>query len=200
MKKGVGLRVGIGWEAGIRTQGSLTNGYAAARKTPKPDLLRPPQRDLNPCLPQPRRFGAALLPCNHKKARFFGDLGFTREEPAALVNALRALAVSGDVVRHSDSRHGRKLVVDGIQVLEERQAIVRTVWIVDAGQNVPKAGHGLSRWSIEDGGKPKNTRSSSPTFFTGERPSERPQSLRELGEQQHKADASKNQPSALCTR
>ena len=78
-------------------------------------------------------------PENGGKARFFGDLGFTREEPAALVNALRALAVSGDVVRHSESRHGRKFVVDGaMQALRGRRAIVRSIWIIDAGQDVPR--------------------------------------------------------------
>ncbi|MGH9239962.1 MAG: DUF6883 domain-containing protein [Vicinamibacterales bacterium] len=78
-------------------------------------------------------------PENGGKARFFGDLGFARAEPAALANALRALAVSGDVVRHSDSRHGRKFVVDGaIQGPHAREAIVRTVWIIDAELDVPR--------------------------------------------------------------
>ena len=78
-------------------------------------------------------------PENGGKARFFGDLGFTRENPAVLVNALRALAVSGDVVHHSDSRHGHKFVVDGaIEAPQGHHAIVRTIWIVDAGQDVPR--------------------------------------------------------------
>jgi len=78
-------------------------------------------------------------PDNGGKARFFGDIGFSRTDPAALSHALRALAVSGDVVSHHDSRHGRKFVVDGaIQAPRGRNPIVRTVWIIDAGQDVPR--------------------------------------------------------------
>ncbi len=78
-------------------------------------------------------------PDNGGKARFFGDIGFSRTDSTALSDALRALAVNGDVVSHTDSRHGRTFVVDGaIQAPRGRNPIVRTVWIVDAGQDVPR--------------------------------------------------------------
>jgi hypothetical protein len=78
-------------------------------------------------------------PDNGGKARFFSDLGFVRVDPAPLADALRGVAVAGDVVSHAESPHGLKFVVDGaIQSPRGRQATVRSVWIVDAGQDVPR--------------------------------------------------------------
>jgi hypothetical protein len=76
---------------------------------------------------------------NGGKARFFGELGFARTEPVTLADALRTVAVEGDVVRHAESPHGRKFVVDGsIQAPRGRAAMVRTIWIVDVGQDAPR--------------------------------------------------------------
>jgi hypothetical protein len=81
----------------------------------------------------------ASHPDNGGKARFFGELGFVRTEPVTLGEALRAVAVEGDVVRQAESPHGRKFVVDGaIQGPRGRTASVRTIWIVDVGQDAPR--------------------------------------------------------------
>ncbi len=78
-------------------------------------------------------------PDNGGKARFFTHLGFARSDPATLEAALRALAVAEDVGRQADSPHGRKFVIDGaIQGPNGRSAVVRTIWIIDAGQGVPR--------------------------------------------------------------
>lgn len=52
-------------------------------------------------------------PDNGGKAQFFGSLGFTRENPELLVDALRAVAQTGEVVAMDESTHGEKYVVDG---------------------------------------------------------------------------------------
>ena len=78
----------------------------------------------------------ASHPDNGGKATFFGGLGFTRAEPGALVEALRGVAVGGDVIARAESQHGLKFVVDGtIRSPSGRQPTVRTVWIIDAGQD-----------------------------------------------------------------
>jgi hypothetical protein len=47
------------------------------------------------------------------KARFFGRMGFRRDQWQALASALRGLAAQGTVTRSLESRHGRKYLVDG---------------------------------------------------------------------------------------
>jgi hypothetical protein len=81
----------------------------------------------------------ASHPDNGGKAQFFGSLGFAAGNPAALADALRAVAVVGDVVSQAESRHGLKFVVDGaIQAPTGRRPVVRTVWIVDAEEESPR--------------------------------------------------------------
>ena len=80
-------------------------------------------------------------PDNGGKVRFFESLGFTAEHPEVLAQALRAVAHSGDVVARVTSAHGEKCVVDGLLSSHtERQApaMVRTVWIIDHGLDVPR--------------------------------------------------------------
>ena len=80
----------------------------------------------------------ASHPDNGGKARFFGELGFARTEPATLADALLVVAGEGKMVRQAESPHGRKFVVDGaIQAPRGSTASVRTIWIVDVGQEAP---------------------------------------------------------------
>ncbi len=80
-------------------------------------------------------------PDNGGKARFFVSLGFSREDPEPLMKALRDLADQGDVVHSSKSVHGEKYVVDGTlsgHTQESRRPSVRTVWIIDRGETLPR--------------------------------------------------------------
>lgn len=78
-------------------------------------------------------------PDNGGKARFFCDLGFDQMDPAELATALRRVGVAGDVIHRAESPHGLKFVVDGtLQSPRGPRVTVRTVWIVDAGQSVPR--------------------------------------------------------------
>jgi hypothetical protein len=52
-------------------------------------------------------------PDNGGKARFFGLLGYSQEDPERLVKALRDVGEHGDVVSSAESVHGEKYVVDG---------------------------------------------------------------------------------------
>jgi hypothetical protein len=80
-------------------------------------------------------------PDNGGKARFFGFLGYSREDPEPLMQALRDIAKQGEVVSSSESVHGQKHVVDGQlsgHTEESRQWSIRTVWIVDLGEDAPR--------------------------------------------------------------
>ena len=80
-------------------------------------------------------------PDNGGKARFFMSLGFSREDPERLMRALREVAEHGDVAKSAESAHGEKYVVDGwlsAHTQESRQRSVRTVWIIDRGENAPR--------------------------------------------------------------
>ena len=73
------------------------------------------------------------------KARFFLAMGFTRENWGALAEALRRLASDAPVSNQVESRHGRKFVVDGpLDTPSGRVVTVGTVWIINAGEEVPR--------------------------------------------------------------
>lgn len=78
-------------------------------------------------------------PDNGGKAQFFEALGFALSDSAQLAAVLGGLAVTGDVAHHVESAHGAKFVVDGwIDSPVGKRRAVRTVWIVDKGQDVPR--------------------------------------------------------------
>ena len=78
-------------------------------------------------------------PDNGGKAAFFRALGYSVQSTASLRLALLELAREGNVVHHVESVHGRKYVVDGvIKAPAGKSAMVRTVWIVDTGDTVPR--------------------------------------------------------------
>ena len=78
-------------------------------------------------------------PDNGGKADFFAQFGFTTEDWITLAAALRLLAKQGDLSRSVESKHGTKYIVDGeLENPRGRQALVRTVWIVETGENIPR--------------------------------------------------------------
>jgi hypothetical protein len=65
-------------------------------------------------------------------------LGFSATEPAQLVAGLAGVA-NGEVVLGVESVHVVKYVVDGpLTSPTGKQAVVRTVWIIDRGEDVPR--------------------------------------------------------------
>ena len=78
-------------------------------------------------------------PDNGGKARFFLDLGFRRDEWEPLASALGKVAQSNPVSKSVASPHGRKYIIDGrIETPGGKTPLVRTVWIVDLGFDVPR--------------------------------------------------------------
>ncbi len=81
----------------------------------------------------------AAHPDNGGKAAFFIAIGFQRESWNALADALRELARTARISAEFDSAHGQKYIVDGrIQSPSGRSPVVRTIWIVDRGDDIPR--------------------------------------------------------------
>ena len=73
------------------------------------------------------------------KAVFFTAMGFQREAWEALAEALRQVARNSPVTKSMTSMHGQKYSVDGMVLTPSGQTVmVRTIWIVDKGENRPR--------------------------------------------------------------
>ena len=78
-------------------------------------------------------------PRGRSKARFFSAFGFRIERWRDLVDALRVHGAKHEVVETSKIDSGIKYIVDGIlETPDGRNPLVRTVWIVDVGDSVPR--------------------------------------------------------------
>ena len=80
-------------------------------------------------------------PDNGGKAQFFESLGFSVDVPELLIDALRSVAQTGEVVESVESSHGEKYVVDGpvsSHTESSHGRMVRTVWIIDRGLEAPR--------------------------------------------------------------
>lgn len=78
-------------------------------------------------------------PDNGGKADFFSQLGFSAENWIRFAAALRLLAIRCDVTNVVESKHGTKYIVDGeLENPRGRREQVRTVWIVDAVEPIPR--------------------------------------------------------------
>jgi hypothetical protein len=80
-------------------------------------------------------------PDNGGKAQFFESLGFSVDASELLIDALRAVAQTGEVLESVESPHGEKYVVDGpvsSQTESSFGRMVRTVWIIDRGLEAPR--------------------------------------------------------------
>ncbi len=73
------------------------------------------------------------------KAKFFRAVGFDETNVSILEQALLSIAHSEDVLEIETTWHGTKYVVDGsLETPFGDWAQVRTVWIVDRGQDRPR--------------------------------------------------------------
>ncbi|MYD49701.1 MAG: hypothetical protein F4W95_14665 [Chloroflexi bacterium] len=72
------------------------------------------------------------------KAKFFMEFGFHREEWQRLMNTLLVHGGNHDVTRVIETQHGTKFTVEGaIQTPDGRNPLVRTVWMIYHGSDVP---------------------------------------------------------------
>jgi hypothetical protein len=78
-------------------------------------------------------------PDNGGKAAFFIGLGFSRDDSDTFAGALRELALLAEVTENMESVHGKKYIVDGkLENPVGKAALVRTIWIIDAGTDFPR--------------------------------------------------------------
>ena len=78
-------------------------------------------------------------PDNGGKAQFFENLGFRRTQWQILATAFRTLALETHVVQSIKSLHGEKYVIVGIiEAPSGTSRKVKTIWIVDRGEDVAR--------------------------------------------------------------
>jgi uncharacterized protein DUF6883 len=78
-------------------------------------------------------------PDNGGKAEFFIGLGFSPDRWSALAHALVQLAEDSEIVASMESVHGIKYIVDGrLKLPSGKSSGVRTVWIIDKGDERPR--------------------------------------------------------------
>jgi len=78
-------------------------------------------------------------PIGRAKAAFFVAFGFTTQAWGSLVEALRQHANQHDVARVETSPFGTRYVIEGELISPDRRnPMVRTVWFIEAGSDVPR--------------------------------------------------------------
>ena len=78
-------------------------------------------------------------PVGKAKARFFHRFGYDESTIERLESDFINIAQSHDVTEVATTAHGTKYIMDGfLNTPIGRQVLVRTVWIVDAGQDRPR--------------------------------------------------------------
>ena len=80
-----------------------------------------------------------IHPVGRHKAVFFRQFGFAQIDPYRLAGALLSHAAENEAVEEQPSPFGRKFIVDGpLLTPDGRRPLVRTVWIIEAGDSVPR--------------------------------------------------------------
>lgn len=73
------------------------------------------------------------------KACFFLGLGFPMDQWEVLATALKNLVMNHSLTNELESPHGRKYIVEGaLKSPPGKSAWVRSVWIIDEGQDTPR--------------------------------------------------------------
>jgi len=78
-------------------------------------------------------------PVGKSKSRFFGNQGYSAQDPGTLEKGLMEIARGQDVVATVSSPHGVKHVVDGILSTPQGNRVpLRTVWVTETGRDYPR--------------------------------------------------------------
>lgn len=81
----------------------------------------------------------AAHPDNNGKAEFFQSFGFHLNDWETLAKAFHQAALDGDVIQHLETSHGVKYVLHAaMETPSSKLPLVRTVWIIDRGQDNPR--------------------------------------------------------------
>jgi len=91
----------------------------------------------------PEKLSGYLLSETHalgrEKARFFKSHGYNKGNVSLMEQGLLTLAREGTVLQEVVSAHGIKYVVQGSMITPQGRIIsVRTVWIVESGDESPR--------------------------------------------------------------
>ncbi len=82
---------------------------------------------------------SASHPVGKAKAGYFRGLGYSERNASQLKDDLAAIGITEKVTEVIDTPFGRKYVVDGVLTTPSGvKARVRTIWIVEAGEDVPR--------------------------------------------------------------
>lgn len=78
-------------------------------------------------------------PIGRWKAKFFRDIGFNETNIAVLERSLIEMAKTEEIAETATTLHGTKYVIEGsITAPSGNRVKLRTVWIVDKGQDMPR--------------------------------------------------------------
>ena len=78
-------------------------------------------------------------PDGRSKAEFFMRFGFRIEEWQEFAAALKSHAATNEVTRIVETAYGTRYSVDGeVETPDGRNPLIRTVWQVDSGHNIPR--------------------------------------------------------------
>lgn len=78
-------------------------------------------------------------PDGGSKAKFFKRFGFDRGEWELLADALRRHAEDHEVAKMVETGYGRRYIINGtIRTADGRNPVVRTVWVIDEGSELPR--------------------------------------------------------------
>jgi hypothetical protein len=91
----------------------------------------------------PRKVTSYLLDAMHPvggpKAAFFAGCGFRADDPAVLISALLEHGRAHEAIDLPSTVHGAKYAVVGmLRSPDSTNPTIRTIWIIDAGQAVPR--------------------------------------------------------------
>lgn len=102
-------------------------------KLPNYELAVVPQRKLTEYLLSPTH------PDGRSKEKFFTAFSFTLDEWETLATALLNHVANNDVTKIEDSPFGTRYVVEGTLLSPDgRNPLLRSVWFIETGDNIPK--------------------------------------------------------------
>ena len=77
-------------------------------------------------------------PVGSSKARFFRGFGFTPDAWEIFAHALKQICLTSNVVEFERTAFGTRFVIDGVLLSPDgRNPVVRTVWFIDTGREIP---------------------------------------------------------------
>ena len=75
---------------------------------------------------------------SHKARLFQALIGLNQDNSTLLLKALRTAAATGDAVTGKVDKYGRRYVIDFEFEGPKGPAVIRSAWIVRAGEDVPR--------------------------------------------------------------